>query len=309
MFSYCGLSVRSEFPLKITCNGVGEPDFTFRLLSSQDRLSEQKGWLLNSTFQDGTPWLSIAARKNGYLLRFHGLADFRLSKDGRIECYPLEGTPTETIRHLLLDQVLPMALAQQGRIVLHGGSVQTARGAIVILGETGWGKSTLTAALTQAGCRLLTDDCLLLEERGGQYYCVPSYPSVRLWPDSVTSLFGDEDRSSPVAHYSDKRRLDADDVGFIHAKGAVPLWRVYSLASPEEAAGAETTAISPVRGKAALMKLTESSFLLDPSDRLLLAQRFHAFGRLAASIRLRKLTIPRDYAALPVACAAILADD
>ncbi len=309
MFSYCGLTVRSEFPLQIAYGGVGEPDFSFRLLPSRDRFLERNDWSFTSTSRDGAPWLSIAVREDGYLLRFHGLADFRLDPDGLIECCPVVGAPGETIRHLLLDQVLPMALAQKGRIVLHGGAVQTAREAIVILGESGWGKSTLTAALAQAGCRFLTDDCLLLEERGEQYYCAPSYPSIRLWPDSVTSLFGDGGRSSPVAHYSDKRRLDASDFGFTHAHEAVPLWRLYALASPEEAVGAETTVISPLSGRSALMKLTESSFLLDPTDRLLLARRFHAFGRLAASVTMKKLIVPRDFESLPAACAAILADN
>ncbi len=190
-FRYCGLTVRSNFPLEIASAAAGTPAFDVCLLSSQARLPEPDNWVYGSQ-QGGEPWLSVAVWEEGCLLRFHRLADFRLTENNRrIECLPRQGAPPETIRHLLLDQALPMALARQGRIVLHGGAVQTGRGAVVVLGESGWGKSTLAAALARRGCPLLTDDCLLLEERDGQYHCEPSYPAVRLWPDSLSSLFGE----------------------------------------------------------------------------------------------------------------------
>jgi hypothetical protein len=310
LFNYCGLTVRSDFPLRIARLSAGEPAFDFRLLPPQEVMLEPAHWVRDSASQDRAPWLSIAENRGAYLLRFHELADFTLLDAGSvIECRPRKDTPPETIRHLFLDQVLPMALACQGRIVLHGAAVQSPRGALVILGESGWGKSTLTAALALRGCPLLTDDCLLLEEREDQFYCLPSYSAVRLWPDSATALFGGEIRPPRVAHYSAKRLIDSHDFGLESAKGAIPLWRIYALSSPAQAESIQTIEITPLSGKAALMKITENSFLLDPSDQSVMARRFHSFGKLASSIAVRRLTIPREYAWLSIACETILADN
>ncbi len=84
---------------------------------------------------------------------------------------------------------------------------------------------------------------------------------------------------------------------------------MYALASPDEAASAETIATAPLTGRSALIKLTESSFLLGLSGRAELTQMFYSFGRLAASIAMRRLTIPRDYTWLQAACEAVLADE
>jgi energy-coupling factor transporter ATP-binding protein EcfA2 len=307
VFNYCGLTLGSNFSSEDSCKEK-KLDFTVRLLPPQEQSLAQHNWLFDAVGLDDRPWLSVAAQPESYLLRFHGLAEFCIRSNGWIECQPHPGTPCETINHLLLDHVLPRVLAQRGRVVLHGGAVQTARGAIAILGESGWGKSTLVAALAQAGCRLLTDDCLVLDEDNGQFYGLPSYPTLRLWSDSVDSLFGTGHPTLPVAHYTGKRRLDLTANRCAQSAEAVPLWRVYALSSPEEATQTTTMLIEPLTGRAAVMKLAESTFLLDPSDHSLLTKIFRDFGQIAASVTMRKLTVPRDYSLLPAVCATLLAE-
>ena len=71
-------------------------------------------------------WLSPTGEKIIYygrldsynLLRFPEMADFRISEDAsEIFCFPQPETSEETIRHLLLDQVLPRCLAHQERLM------------------------------------------------------------------------------------------------------------------------------------------------------------------------------------------------
>ncbi len=58
--------------------------------------------------------------------------------------------------HLVL--VNAAAAAADDRLVLHAGAVARADGAAVLVGASGWGKTTLTMELVRRGWRLLTDD-------------------------------------------------------------------------------------------------------------------------------------------------------
>src|SRR5262245_62128690 len=155
-------------------------------------------------------WLAFARTPDGYLLRFPALADFAVSPGARrVVCRPRRGLPAATLRHLLLDQVLPLALSAE-RLVLHASAVHVPGfGAVAFIGRTGRGKSTLAAALALPGCALLTDDCLVIGERGGRVSVWPSYPGVRLWADAAAAL-GNPAPASALAHYTRKRRLPAD---------------------------------------------------------------------------------------------------
>ena len=62
-------------------------------------------------FPDGTPWTEFHRRGRDYLLRFPELADFEVSHDGRsVRAWPAPGITQETVRHLYLNQALPLAL-------------------------------------------------------------------------------------------------------------------------------------------------------------------------------------------------------
>src|SRR5579863_4680138 len=68
--------------------------------------------LKTTTLPDGTPWLTLARVGDGYLLRFVTIADFIFDGTGsELTCWRIEsGVSAETVRHLVLDLVLPMLL-------------------------------------------------------------------------------------------------------------------------------------------------------------------------------------------------------
>jgi ABC-type glutathione transport system ATPase component len=57
------------------------------------------------------------------------------------------GVDARTLRLSLLGPALALVLHQRGRFVLHASTVAVAGSAIAFLGEKGWGKSTIAAAL------------------------------------------------------------------------------------------------------------------------------------------------------------------
>lgn len=86
----------------------------------------------------------------------------------------------------------PLAAVQflRGAMACHGAAVAGPGGAIVILGQSAMGKSSLAAALMQRGCRLLADDLTsIVLNAEGQPVVQPVWPELVLWPDILERLF------------------------------------------------------------------------------------------------------------------------
>lgn len=254
---------------------------------------------------DGTVWVAFHHAADGIGLHFPGLADFVISAAGRlIRCAPAPGLPADTLEHLLLDQVVPRALSHQGRIVLHAAAVAVDGGAVVFLGDTGRGKSTLVRYLIGTGLPLVSDDCLIITSTGEHVMGVGSYPGLRLWPDSVLALGAGADQIGGVAHYSRKRRIAVPSaVRFQTAP--LPLAQFFLLAPP--APDDERIQIISVPARERIIHLLEYSFRLDFTDRVRSGCEFAALGDLAERLPLAWLRYPRRYERLPEVAAVLRA--
>ena len=253
-------------------------------------------------FPDGTLWTRFYRTESGYLLRFPELANFEVSADGRtVSSWPFPGISEETTRHLYLNQVLPLALSLQGKRVFHASAVAAPTGALVFLGESGRGKSTLAASFALAGHRFLTDDALLLEPRAGGFAVQPSHPSIRLWKDSKDELVGDVAHLAPAVQYTSKARLLSGDALAFCAEERM-LRRMYFLGADD----ADQVSFSAMTPGEALMGLVGNSFLLDIEGRKSLSAHFNQVAELANLPIFFRLDFPRSFAALPAVRQAIL---
>jgi hypothetical protein len=253
-------------------------------------------------FPDGTLWTRFYRTDSGYLLRFPELADFEVSADGRVvSSWPIPGISEETIRHLYLNQVLPLALSRQGKRVFHASAVEAPAGALVFLGESGRGKSTLAASFALSGLRFLTDDALLLEPKAGGYAVQPSHPSIRLWDDSKAELVGDDARLAPAVQYTAKARLLSGDA-LAFCSDERMLRRMYFLGAGD----ADQVSLAPMTPGDAVMGLVGNSFLLDIAGRESLSAHFNQVVELAKMPIFFRLDYPRSFAALPAVRQAIL---
>ncbi len=252
---------------------------------------------------DGTLWAQFYRTGRGYLLRFAELADFEVSADGRaVSAWPCPGTTKDTLEHLYLNQVLPLALGRQGEQVFHGSAVEAPSGALVFLGASGRGKSTLAASFALAGHRFLSDDALLLAPRaGGTYAVLPSHPSIRLWDDSKDALVGHSADLGPAVQYTAKARL-LSGAALAFCNQERPLRRMYFL----EAGDATQVQCAPMSPAEALMGLVGHSFLLDIEGRESLSTHFSQVAALAELPVFFRLDYPRAFAALPTVRQAIL---
>lgn len=259
-------------------------------------------WLHEWLNPQGNVAVAIGHVNDDYFLRFPDVAEFLVSlENNTIQCFFDSDTPLETIRHLLLDQVIPRILGQQGRLVLHAGCVKLADGdGVAFLGDSGWGKSTLAASFHQSGLQLLTDDCLLIDIQDNQVTGIPNYTGARLFGDSIEQLMQQSTPVYPVAHYSDKKRLimhDGQDVG---AQG-VPLKAIFLLEDPVRCAQYTTVNVERVTGTQEIMEILKSMFLLDVTDKQLQVSLFKKVGELlVCGVPIYRLGYPRDYSLLPM---------
>ena len=307
MFSYriCGYTFRSNVPIQELVPGDDrQPEFTFQLCADRKHYTESYHWLNHWYALDGSKWLSFAKLDAAYLLRFPAYADFVVSTNARtVCCYLQANCPPETMRHLLLNQVIPVVLSHFGKLVLHASACATPQGVIAFMGMTGAGKSTLAASFGLRGFAVLSDDCLLVEEQDEEIMTTLSYPGLRLWPETVAALFEQEPVLQPLAHYTEKKRLLFDQD---HFDGALSLRAIYVLTQPEDMQEINGVTITPLVAGEALLETVKHNFQLDITDRGKLAHSFRQYEWLAKSVPFFRLTFPREHELLPTVNSAIL---
>lgn len=287
------------------------PDIRFSLADDRGMLPTPLAWFLSRRSASGTLWLSCARTNHGYLLRFPDLADFSVDAGGR-EIVGAAGPDTtgDTLRHLLLDQVLPLVVTLQGRYAFHATAVLTPTGVCAFTGPAGTGKSTLAASFLFAGFPLLSDDCLIVEPEEGRMLARPAYPGLRLWEDSLAALCPDQNQVQSVAQYTSKRRpvLGARLAHFPRERH--PLARIYSLCRREgmDEATVANAWVEPLAQQASLLELLACTFILDTEDRATWLGQFRWLGQIVAAVPVRRLHIPSRFAALSSVRETVLAD-
>jgi len=314
-YRWCDLAICTNFELPELSGAGGSPETSNQwhvtLESGAPPERPHREWFHHWEFPDGRKWVAFARDEGGYLLRFPGLADFDIVPSARtIGGYPHPATPLHTVRHLLLDQVLPLVAGGRDQLALHGSAVAIGPGAVVFLGGSGYGKSTLAARLARPGRAVVTDDCCLVTRTASGFHVVPSYPGVRLGPDSVSDIFGDADREyASVAHYTTKVRVAGEgphDLRF-HA-GGLPLTRIYVIGSMAELHAATSVAIERRTTRAALLDLLNYTFYLDVGDPVRLREGFQLAADVALRHDVRSLVFPWDLSKSGAVAEAILSD-
>lgn len=237
-----------------------------------------------------------------YRLRFSDDLTVDVLPGDRIRVAPKPGLPQRTIDHFLADQVYPRLLAQAGDLVVHAGAVHIGSSAVMLMGQSGRGKSTLTASFDKAGHTLLGDDAMVVSSLDSEPCVRAVYPSLRLRPDSIDALMPGAATAGPVAYYGDKERIDVwtqDRTG--HAP--VPVKIICAIMPPTLD---DQIRLRRMTVAESCMALVESSFALDPSDVRQARSRLDHASALARAVPAFAISYPRDYARLGDVRQAIL---
>jgi hypothetical protein len=236
-----------------------------------------------------------------------GIGEFLVSADGRtIECRRSECAAAESFEIYLLGQALSFALVRQGFEPLHATAVVVDGEAVVFLGQSGFGKSTLAACFLDAGYQVLTDDLLVLHERAGRLVAHPGPPWIKLFPKLARSFFGEEIVGTPMNAGTPKLLLPLNRSQ--SCAGAVPLRTIYALASPRSGLRTAGIRIERLSLRAGFVELINNTFNYRVVDRARLERQFMGAAALVAVAPVKKLHYARSLSVLPAVRDEILSD-
>lgn len=266
-------------------------------------------WYQRSRQPGGKTWLRRGKIQDGYLLSFPNLADFVVDRSGsEIVCCNASGDATiQTIRHLLIDQVLPLIVNLRGREALHATAVATQQGICAFTGLAGSGKSTLAASFVLSGYPLVCDDCLAVDERK-TIMALPGYPGLRLWDDSVRGVGATSRKLKPVAHYTGKSRWATHSRPTDFYAKPQRLVRVYLLKRARSSKRSARVLIQALNPGEALIGLVKAAYRFDITDTAMLKRQFHFLARVAEQVPVKRLVMPDDFSALAEVRQAVLRD-
>ncbi len=273
------------------------------------RLQEPIGALAYDQWMmpDGGAKAGFYRTSTGILVRFYDEADFEISGNGAVRCWPALGAEPRVAESLFTNAIKPMLANHNGGLNLHGSAVANKLGSdwggIAFLGQSRSGKTTLAGACASAGMAFVTEDVTELKHDDGQtqrrYWLQPKTPELRLFADSAQHLLGGaSDRWDEEAKHS---ALLAPDMAVQDTP--VPLRAIFLLGD----GSAETVEITSITSQNALSQMLRHCFILDVEDKPRLNAHFARLADLAMAVPCFALDYPREYSALPDAIAAIRA--
>jgi hypothetical protein len=188
---------------------------------------------------------------------------------------PLPGVDERMLRLFILGPVMAVVLHQWGYLILHASAVSVEGRVVAFLGGSGWGKSTMAAALQARGHRLVADDIVAVDfDLEGQPQAYAGFPQLKLWPESAAAL-GESLENLDQLHPDFEKRALRTLEGFSHE--STPLGLVYELARSDE----PEAVIETLQPQEALMTLVRHTFVARLLQRTgTAAEHFRQCGRL-----------------------------
>ena len=228
-------------------------------------------------------------------LKWPGVGTFLVRGGQEIVIDPEPGTEERVLRLFILGTTLAILLHQRGElVVLHASAAAISGEAVAFVGVKGAGKSTIAAILHQLGHDLVADDILGIDLERCCPTAHPSYPHLKLWPDSVISL-GFVPETLPQLRSEVEKRGYRIANGFSSAP--VPLRCIYVLSQGND------LVIEPLDPREAWIELMPhwygARFGNELVEALGLSTHFSQCANLAKSVMVCRLKRPPFLSALP----------
>lgn len=114
---------------------------------------------------------------------------FIISGDGRsVESFAESSVSDRDLLALFGEHILRTVLVRRGLLSFHAASLSDGDATILIMGDKGMGKSTLSSALQQRGWSCVADDLTRVAESGGTWRAFAGLRDTKLLADSVAAL-------------------------------------------------------------------------------------------------------------------------
>jgi len=225
----------------------------------------------------------------GLMVNWHGVASYSITHGHEIVVYPEKDSIPEMVAQPLYGIVLAAILLQRSHLVLHGSSVAINGKAIVLVGEKGFGKSTLTAGLLARNHDFISDDVTAFSiSNSTDLQVLSGIPRIKLWPDAVSALGYNLESLSHVSPLSPKYLLMVQDQ---FKSIRVPLNAIVMLDHGRTIELQEMKAADKMLWLLGGHYLAKFHHALPEKSRRLI---FNQCSRFAREINIVKLVMPRD---------------
>lgn len=175
-------------------------------------------------------WLQMT--ENEFRMIAAGVGTFYAANGKSIRFYPEPGTTNESIELFMNGSVFGAILHQRGIMPLHGSSFIYKESGIMLCGNSGAGKSSLTSAMCLSGnATFLTDDVTPILFSDGIPAVLPKSDRVKLWEDSLEQLSENREGLRRIRPQDNKYYLSIDKP----ATRPHPLHQVAIITVDEEA--------------------------------------------------------------------------
>jgi len=222
--------------------------------------------------------------------------------------WPDDLTLEDTITYFL-GPIMGFILRFRGITCLHANAIAMEKEAIAIVGDSGAGKSTTAAAFAKLGYPILSDDIVALIPKNGQWWVAPAYPWIRLWSESVESLFGSPTalpRIVPTHPTWEKRYLDLTQKEYKFQETAMVLGGVYILG--QRRFEPKRPYFKSIPKSEALLNLINYAYTNRLLTKVMRIQEFQCLGQVASQTSVRKVYPHADPKEIFNLCHAIVDD-
>jgi hypothetical protein len=306
LYEAAGHIVDSDLPLPRRLHAAGGTA-TVKISELRTR-PELSGELISAVPTNvGQLHYDVALDGDVYIWHYPGIAYFVINRLKPTVGWWADGGGREDICALAGGPVLGFTQQLHGLNALHAVAVVHESKAIVVTAPSGFGKSTVLAALLKADCAFLSDDVTAFAIEHEEVKVMPSAAQVKLRADSVEALLDPEQRESLPLHlsFADKRVVTAETLAPVWPQPA-ELRAVFILVP--------ATAESPIEvvrleGKDAMVGLLANvyrgSFLV--REPRVQARHLEVFSQVADCAPVYAISSPRNLAAVSKVAEAILA--
>lgn len=279
LYEAFGLVLQSEYPIAqlLTAQEGAQADVTIRR-------ADLSGY--------GLPEDHYRLSPSELLLSISDVGTFRVTEGKLVEIQPAENITLSNLGVYIMGSCMGAILHQRGFMPLHGSCVTDGTHAILITGESGAGKSTLAAEFLSRGWKLLTDDVCAVFDPEGSATVQSSYPSQKLWQDSLDH-YGRPESDIHSLYFNEEREKFGVDVRRFFHKGTAPLSMVVQLIPTDE-----PCSIRPIDAFTAIKQLMQNTYRMFMIPKEYHQRHFQRCATLAGKIPLMLLTRQKG-----VACA------
>jgi hypothetical protein len=196
---YCyyvhGFTVHSE----IEC-----PELLPGLCSTPD-VRVRYGSLGHIPLDEQHPWKNYRIGERHMLLNYKDVGRFSVRDGAEIIVDPSPGADAFTLRQILFGSAFGCIIHQRNLLPLHANAFLHKGGAVLVLAQSGTGKSTLAATMKSRGYKILADDvCAVKASLGEEPVVYPGIPQLKLWRDAADFLGEDIGVMRKLAPHEEK---------------------------------------------------------------------------------------------------------